>query len=329
MENNNTENLGGPEGQDGWKPGGGDRIKAKATQAGDKLKQQGVKVAKEAAKNATKAALIASGVGAGLAAVGGKAAEWLTEKVLNKGWWKLILLNQLAPIIGVLLLITLCIVPAFARIGKSNKCWDGKCPANSTTTVSISNEADIAELQSILGNSGIDYAAIRSWWFSQGYKHEAAAQAWYSHPYGSGKTIGSSGCGPTAAAMVLKKYGQNVTPLITADFCLANGYRVDGVGTSADCFMALAKKYGLKAEVISSWDAAKKVLQAGQPLIISVGGTSASKYFVSGSGHFIVLAGIYGDTVLINDSGPRNRKVASVSQVTGSVKNSSYYYIHP
>lgn len=327
MPNDNPENLGGPEDN----VPGGPAIRSKAAQAGDQLKARATKEVSRLGGEAV-ADAVAAGTG-GLGLIANRLIKGATEKiistVLNKGWWKLVLLSPgfLVPAVT-LLLIVMCLVPAFARIGKSNKCSDGKCPANSTTTVSVSNDADIADLQSILGNSGIDYAAIRSWWFSQGYKHEAAAKDWYATPYGSGKTIGSSGCGPTSAAMVLKKYGVSVTPADTAAFCLSNGYRVEGVGTSADCFMALAKKYGLKAEVISSWDAAKKVLQAGQPLIISVGGTSASSYFVSGSGHFIVLAGIYGNTVLINDSGPRNRKVATVGQVTGSVKNSSYYYIH-
>ncbi len=258
----------------------------------------------------------------------GKMLDELSNKALKyftKNFWKTLLLanwptlTTVAVMLGLLLIIT---VPSFAGISKARRGAYGKTiPVNA----SVLKDADVATIQELLNGSGIDYAAIRSWRYSQGYKHEAGTEGWATQSYGYGTTVGTSGCGPTSAAMVLKKYGVNVTPADTSQFCLDNGYRIKNSGTSPGCFSALAKKYGLKSEQVSGWEAAKKVLEAGQPLIISVRGPST---FVSGSGHYIVLAGIYGDKVLINDSGPRNKKIATVSEVLGAFKH-GYYYIHP
>lgn len=149
---------------------------------------------------------------------------------------------------------------------------------------------------------------------------------WEAHPYpkpdGTRKTVCSSGCGPTAAAMVLKFYGKNVDPVIAADFCRNNGYRAN-TGTSTGCFSKLASAYGLKHERLESWSSAAAVLRQGKPLIISVGPSR----FASG-GHFITLTGVSGNTVYINDPGPRKIKSGTISEITSAFKH-GYYYIHP
>jgi hypothetical protein len=320
------ENLQPPQNEVPGGPAVKSRGPSAAQNAGDKLKQQGVKAAKVAAADATKAALVASGVGAGFAAVGGKVAEWATEKVLNKGYWKALLLAQWPTFatIGIVFMLLLGILaPAFSFVLKANKGAYGKQPPGTVAHAAIASDEDISDIQTLIAGSGIDYAAIRSWHLLQ------AGQSWSDHPYGDGKTIGSSGCGPTSAAMVLNKYGKNVTAIDTADFCLNHGYRASE-GTDPGCFSALASNYGLKAEEIDGWDAAKKVLESGQPLIVDVHHSDKlpkERQFTSG-GHFIVLAGVYKDQVIINDPGPRDKKMASVSDLQTAFF-SGYFYIHP
>ncbi len=150
---------------------------------------------------------------------------------------------------------------------------------------------------------------------------------WGDHPYpkpeDTSKTICSSGCGSTAAAMVLKFYGKDVDPKITADFCRKNGHRVSD-GTDPNCFSDLAKNYDLKIDTISGWDNARRILESGKPLIISVAGQG----FTSGDGHYIVLTGVKGDIVYINDSSKKKIPSAQISRVTAAFKH-GYYYIHP
>lgn len=167
---------------------------------------------------------------------------------------------------------------------------------------------------------------------------------WATHPYNPqgvtgrflGVPRGGSGCGPTSAAMVLKFYGKDVDPVIVADWSVAHGHRANE-GTAYSLFPAIAKAYGLKEEDIG-WDAAAKVLQQGKPLIVSMNSTkvpnsmpSANKNIYNAftsDGHFIVLTGISGNTVYINDPGPRGILSASVANIKAAFE-AGYYYIHP
>lgn len=115
------------------------------------------------------------------------------------------------------------------------------------------------------------------------------------------KTIGSSGCGPTSLAMVLKKYGINTTPPKVADDIKAiNGRVCDG--TSYGAIISVAKKYGLEAQS-SSWSDAKKALKNGGVVITSMQSSSyADDPSRKSGGHIVVLAGIDDqDNILVND----------------------------
>ncbi|MDB4940153.1 MAG: hypothetical protein JWO40_578 [Candidatus Doudnabacteria bacterium] len=150
---------------------------------------------------------------------------------------------------------------------------------------------------------------------------------------GDGSTIGSSGCGPSAMAMVIshfgalgkvtlqpqdapavakvaKGYGSNVDPGIIADIGVQLGYRVCGSGTSYQMFTSLAKYYGLHATQVGSMDEAKAAMKNGDVIIAAMG----PGYFTTG-GHFIVLYSYSGDKIYISDSGPRNRTIALDSTV--------------
>lgn len=123
---------------------------------------------------------------------------------------------------------------------------------------------------------------------------------WGGLSYGSSGTIGSSGCGPTSMAMVItglrgKVAGIDrnndgiVDPSETAAYSLANGFRVEGQGTSWDFFGNIGVKAGLKVTQVtpSNYQKVLDHLKKGNPVIASMGPGAFTK-----GGHFIVLTGV-------------------------------------
>ena len=78
---------------------------------------------------------------------------------------------------------------------------------------------------------------------------------WAKRPYavkGESSTIGGSGCGPTAAAMVIATLADpSVTPVTTCDWSLAHGFKCKGNGTYYSYFGPQGKAYGLTWEQIN------------------------------------------------------------------------------
>lgn len=125
---------------------------------------------------------------------------------------------------------------------------------------------------------------------------------WRNIAYGFKGTIGTSGCGPTAAAMVLRFYGQNVTPASVAAIAAERGYRAN-CGTSHAFFPYIAERHGLQHETSLPWNSVLEHLKAGRPVIVS--GRGSRPY--SKTGHFIVLTQYNTDgTVSINDPAGRD-----------------------
>ena len=110
---------------------------------------------------------------------------------------------------------------------------------------------------------------------------------WGAHPYGSHGTLSTSACGPTSMAMVMKSYGENVTPVDTADWSAAHGYRASS-GTSWDYFKAIGNSVGLDVKQFDP-DVArvKQDLQNGIPVIGSMRPGNFTK-----NGHFVVFTGM-------------------------------------
>ncbi|MEK7519386.1 MAG: C39 family peptidase [Patescibacteria group bacterium] len=123
---------------------------------------------------------------------------------------------------------------------------------------------------------------------------------WAGRSYGcGGTTIKSSGCGPTSMAMVLRHYGKNVDPVITAEWSLRNNFRVCNAGTAWSFFNSIAKSYGLngcKPLSVANIDNLIAKLSDG-PIIVS--GRGNPPY--SKGGHYIVLTGADENYVYIND----------------------------
>lgn len=152
-----------------------------------------------------------------------------------------------------------------------------------------------------------------------------------------GSSIKSSGCGPTSLSMVLSFYGKSVDPIEAAKTWADSGFRVckNGVGENYGTALVSDKvvgKYGMKGEYVS-WSKALDLLRQNKPVIVSVG----SSIFTS-SGHFIVLTGISGDKILVNDpakdcyiiDGAKDcSRMVSIDYIAEHVKGEGgAYYIH-
>lgn len=125
--------------------------------------------------------------------------------------------------------------------------------------------------------------------------------AWKDRPYGT-STIGRSGCGPSAMAMIIVNLlGNGVTPVDTSNFAASQGLYIPGQGSSWSISPVLAAHWGLKSKPISpDVQQIAAALQAGG-LVIAPG--KGSLPFTSG-GHFIVVRGITADGKFkVGDSG--------------------------
>lgn len=143
---------------------------------------------------------------------------------------------------------------------------------------------------------------------------------WKNHDYsakGEKKTIGSAGCGPTAAAMVIATLqDKNVTPVTTALWSMAHAYKALNQGTYYSYFVPQMSAYGIACKRLNTSNLygksssaahteALNALKNGDWVIACMGkGTWTS------SGHFILLYGYENGYVYIND--PASTKAARV-----------------
>ena len=123
---------------------------------------------------------------------------------------------------------------------------------------------------------------------------------WKNHVYTSigdnSQTIGTSGCGPTSAAMVVTAIKGTITPDEMGDLFVQYGYRSANSGTYWSAFRWVADVFDIEYQETSSLDTAINLLRNNNYVVASV----ANGLFTSG-GHFIVLVGIEGDTIKIYD----------------------------
>lgn len=134
---------------------------------------------------------------------------------------------------------------------------------------------------------------------------------WKNHNYsakGEKKTIGSSGCGVTAAAMVIATLkDKNVTPVTTAEWSMAHGYKALNQGTYYTYFVPQFKQYGITCRQLNSSNLygkssssahteALNALKNGNWVIAVMG-----KGHWTQAGHFILLYKYENGYVYIND----------------------------
>jgi hypothetical protein len=129
---------------------------------------------------------------------------------------------------------------------------------------------------------------------------------WAKMSYGDG-TIGSSGCAPTALAMVISYINEeHITPPMIVNY-VGNRYYQNGVGSTWSIFQAVSSQWGLSCKNLGDIKVGSVIiaeLEAGRPIIASM----RSGTFTTG-GHFIVLRGVTKEgKILVNDPNDSERK---------------------
>lgn len=118
----------------------------------------------------------------------------------------------------------------------------------------------------------------------------------YSSIGSTSQTIGSSGCGPTSAAMIVTACKGAITPDTMSELFVKYGYRSANNGTYWSAFRAIADEFDIGYKETSNIDTAISLLRNNNYVVASVG----NGLFTTG-GHFIVLTGIDGDTIKVYD----------------------------
>ena len=136
---------------------------------------------------------------------------------------------------------------------------------------------------------------------SRPVSYEQTDARWRHIPYSrhndKTQTIGTSGCGPTCAAMAIATLrDKTVTPVETCAWAVKHGYRTDSQGTDFAYFVPQLAVYGIAA--ICTWDkaAAAAALAAGRMVV-----GRARKGLWTSSGHYILGYGTDSGHVLVND----------------------------
>lgn len=123
---------------------------------------------------------------------------------------------------------------------------------------------------------------------------------WSSHSYTScgnySQTIGTSGCGPTCASMVVTATKGTITPPEMGDLFVKYGYRSSNNGTYFSAFRFVADTFNIGYEETYRLDDAVSLVRNNHYVVVSC----ANGLFTTG-GHFIVIVGIDGDTLKIYD----------------------------
>jgi len=131
---------------------------------------------------------------------------------------------------------------------------------------------------------------------------------WRNHMYSSvgnsSQTIGTSGCGPTSAAMIVTATKGAITPDQMGDLFVRYGYRSSNNGTYWSAFRAVADEFNIGYTETSDIQTALQLLQSKHYVIASVG----NGLFTTG-GHFIVLTELNGDTITVLDPYLYSRKI--------------------
>lgn len=123
---------------------------------------------------------------------------------------------------------------------------------------------------------------------------------WANKPYtstGNGsQTIGSSGCAPTCASMIVTACKGAITPDTMCNLFVKYGYRSANNGTYLSAFRAVADEFNIGYEETYNLDRAVELLRNNH----YVAASCANGLFTTG-GHLILIVGIDGDTLKIYD----------------------------
>ena len=133
--------------------------------------------------------------------------------------------------------------------------------------------------------------------------------------YTSKQTIGSSGCGTTAMAMILAQWiDKNITPVETSALSVDNGFRTRNSGTAWGFYEFCFKHYGGFSKFVqtNSLTVLKAALAEGALAVCSM--NNNDNCFWTTGGHFITAIGVDGTYIYANDPNksahPRKQKHA-------------------
>lgn len=118
----------------------------------------------------------------------------------------------------------------------------------------------------------------------------------YSSTGDTSQTIGSSGCGPTSASMVVSSIKGNITPDIMSDLYVQYGYRSANNGTYWSAFKWTADVFNIGYSECYKLDDAVAKLKDNHYII-----ASCNQGLFTYGGHFIVLIGVEGDYIKVYD----------------------------
>nr|WP_298061437.1 C39 family peptidase [uncultured Blautia sp.] len=163
-------------------------------------------------------------------------------------------------------------------------------------------------LQSLDSWTGNSIPALGNVQFSDGVTeviyYNQMDERYAGKPYGTDH-IGSSGCGPTAMAMVVSSLsGTIVDPVEMARWSYENGYWCKGSGSYHALIPAAAKHWNLPVSGCTSSEPQRilDALSEGK-LVVAI---MAKGHFTK-SGHFIVLRGVEDGKIKVADPGSYNR----------------------
>lgn len=118
----------------------------------------------------------------------------------------------------------------------------------------------------------------------------------YSSVNDKAQTIGTSGCGPTSASMIVTACKGAITPDKMSDLFVKYGYRSANNGTYWSAFRAVADEFNIEYKETYNLDTVVNLLRNNHYVVASCG----NGLFTNG-GHFIVLVGIEGNTIKVYD----------------------------
>ena len=110
------------------------------------------------------------------------------------------------------------------------------------------------------------------------------------------QTIGSSGCGPTCASMIVTATKGTITPDKMSDLFVRYGYRSANQGTYWSAFRAVADEFNIGYTETTDIQKALQLLQNNHYVVASCG----NGLFTTG-GHFIVLTKVENGTIEVYD----------------------------
>lgn len=206
---------------------------------------------------------------------------------------KKIIIIALIPVMSVLLILTMFVYIITHPLDQLGTLFSG----NELTKVTQLHDQFSLNQNINVNDTGykeskdVDYSGVT---FSEGAVNveyfNQADKRWADKPYGITGTIGASGCGPTALAMVVSSLsGKVINPAEMSEWAYKNGYRCEDNGSYHSLIPGGARHFGLKVEGCSASEPQRLVEAVTDgKLVIAIMG----KGHFTQSGHFIVLRGV-------------------------------------